>query len=266
MERAQAAYTASDWKTAAEAYATLAKRTPDQPMPHFPARRLPDQPESARPRQSRISKPRRSWGRRSSRHPTVSHKWKRSRGTRTRRSSSSSGRRSRGRTVQNFTPTAIPSSPSQGRSTLQGLLTAMDRNAHPCMYDPHSKEFDFWLGDWDVRRGNNPAAPPSRTPSPRSTMAAWCWSRMSREATPGRASTCATRQSGNGTRPGSTRPAAAVYYGEARNGNMYYEGEMPDPNAPGPSGSGLVSRFFRSEPTRCGSSRSRPAMMERRGS
>ena len=34
-QRANAAYTASDWKTAAEAYATLAKRTPDQPMPHF---------------------------------------------------------------------------------------------------------------------------------------------------------------------------------------------------------------------------------------
>jgi hypothetical protein len=23
-----------------------------------------------------------------------------------------------------------------------------------------------------------------------------------------------------------------VYYGEVKNGNMYYEGEMPDPNAP----------------------------------
>jgi hypothetical protein len=42
------------------------------------------------------------------------------------------------------------------------FLTDVDRNARPCMYDPKFKEFDFWLGTWDVRPNGSPTAPPSR--------------------------------------------------------------------------------------------------------
>jgi tetratricopeptide (TPR) repeat protein len=31
------------------------------------------------------------------------------------------------------------------------ILARADRNAHPCDSDAHYREFDFWLGEWDVR-------------------------------------------------------------------------------------------------------------------
>lgn len=30
------------------------------------------------------------------------------------------------------------------------LADALDRQTRPCIYQPESKQFDFWLGDWDV--------------------------------------------------------------------------------------------------------------------
>lgn len=42
------------------------------------------------------------------------------------------------------------------------LERALDRNARPCEYDPAYRQFDYWLGDWDVRPNGAPAAPPSR--------------------------------------------------------------------------------------------------------
>ena len=44
----------------------------------------------------------------------------------------------------------------------QGFLTNIDRNARPCMYDDKYKQFDFWLGSWDVRPRGAPTNPPSR--------------------------------------------------------------------------------------------------------
>ncbi|HZJ01714.1 MAG TPA: hypothetical protein VFD22_13720 [Gemmatimonadaceae bacterium] len=42
------------------------------------------------------------------------------------------------------------------------FLTDVDRNAHPCMYADHTKEFDFWVGSWDVRPKGAPTTPPAR--------------------------------------------------------------------------------------------------------
>ena len=42
-------------------------------------------------------------------------------------------------------------------------LDAFDAVVRPCMHDPRFREFDFWLGDWDVRpTGAPPAGPPGR--------------------------------------------------------------------------------------------------------
>jgi hypothetical protein len=39
---------------------------------------------------------------------------------------------------------------------------AMEAKAHPCRHDPRYRAFDFWLGDWDVRRAGAPeSSPPS---------------------------------------------------------------------------------------------------------
>jgi hypothetical protein len=42
------------------------------------------------------------------------------------------------------------------------VTAAFDRMARPCMYDDRYRQFDFWIGDWDVRPAANPNAPPSR--------------------------------------------------------------------------------------------------------
>jgi hypothetical protein len=43
------------------------------------------------------------------------------------------------------------------------VLDAFDAIVRPCAHDPRYREFDFWLGDWDVRpTGQPPAGPPSR--------------------------------------------------------------------------------------------------------
>ena len=42
------------------------------------------------------------------------------------------------------------------------FLTDIDRNARPCMYDEKHRQFDFWLGSWDVRPRGAPTNPPAR--------------------------------------------------------------------------------------------------------
>lgn len=37
---------------------------------------------------------------------------------------------------------------------------AFDRSVHPCRYDPKYREFDFWLGTWDVRPNGAPESQP----------------------------------------------------------------------------------------------------------
>ena len=32
----------------------------------------------------------------------------------------------------------------------QELAIQLDENVHPCLYDPKYREFDFWVGEWDV--------------------------------------------------------------------------------------------------------------------
>ena len=47
-------------------------------------------------------------------------------------------------------------------SRFASFLTDIDRNARPCMYDDKHKEFDFWVGSWDVRPRGQPGNPPAR--------------------------------------------------------------------------------------------------------
>ena len=43
------------------------------------------------------------------------------------------------------------------------VVDAFDAIVRPCAHDQRYREFDFWLGDWDVRpTGQPPAGPPSR--------------------------------------------------------------------------------------------------------
>ena len=42
------------------------------------------------------------------------------------------------------------------------FTTNLDRNARPCMYDDKFKEFDFWLGAWDLRPRGQTGGPATR--------------------------------------------------------------------------------------------------------
>lgn len=39
----------------------------------------------------------------------------------------------------------------RGDPRFEALVTAADRNARPCAYDPVYSQFDFWVGEWEVR-------------------------------------------------------------------------------------------------------------------
>lgn len=43
------------------------------------------------------------------------------------------------------------------------VVKAFDAIARPCMHDARYREFDFWIGEWDVRPVANPAAPPTES-------------------------------------------------------------------------------------------------------
>lgn len=44
-----------------------------------------------------------------------------------------------------------------------GFERALDRNARPCEHDPAYRQFDYWLGTWDVRPNGAPAGTPPAT-------------------------------------------------------------------------------------------------------
>jgi hypothetical protein len=232
-QRAQAAYTASDWKTAAEAYATLAKRTPDQPMPHFRlgvsllnlnrAAEAKGHLETA----ERLGTPLIQASYRLAQVEAAS-------GNRDAAFAQLTRATGAGMTAANFTPESDPMLASlRSDARWKDLVTAMDRNARPCHYDARMRELDFWLGDWDLRPRGSPAAPPTRNTITK--IHDECVVLESYTA-PGY-----TGQSFNIRDPSIGKWAQTwvdkagglhVYYGEVRNEAMYYEGEMPDPSAP----------------------------------
>ena len=64
-------------------------------------------------------------------------------------------------------PQALQSDPHlkllQGEPRWKVTLDAFDAAVFPCRHDPRYREFDFWVGDWDVRpTGQPPAGPAAR--------------------------------------------------------------------------------------------------------
>ena len=51
----------------------------------------------------------------------------------------------------------------RGQREWNATLEAFDAVVFPCRHDPRFREFDFWVGDWDVRPTGQPAVgPPAR--------------------------------------------------------------------------------------------------------
>ena len=233
MQRAQAAFTASDWKTAAEAYAVLAKRTPDQPMPHF---RLGvsllnlNKPAEAKPHfetAERLGTPviqasyRLAQAEAQAGNKDAAFKQlERATGA--------------GMTAINFTPDSDPLMTGlKSDARWKDVLTAMERNANPCLFDPRTKEFDFWLGDWDLRPRGNPAAPPTRNVITKIHDGCVLLESYTAPGYTGQSFNIRDPSIGKWTQSWVDKAGGLhLYHGEVRNGTMYYEGEMPDPRDP----------------------------------
>ena len=47
----------------------------------------------------------------------------------------------------------------RGTPQFTEVVARVNRNAHPCEFDPEFRRFDFWIGDWDVQQTGAPRAP-----------------------------------------------------------------------------------------------------------
>ena len=56
------------------------------------------------------------------------------------------------------TDSLAPAQKLRSDARYAAFLTDLDRNRRPCMYDEKHREFDFWLGTWQVRPRTNPLA------------------------------------------------------------------------------------------------------------
>ncbi|HYV97758.1 MAG TPA: tetratricopeptide repeat protein [Gemmatimonadaceae bacterium] len=64
-------------------------------------------------------------------------------------------------------PSALDTNPHvrslKSNAKWQSVIDAFDAVVRPCMHNARFREFDFWIGDWDVRpTGQPPAGPPAR--------------------------------------------------------------------------------------------------------
>lgn len=113
------------------------------------------------------------------------------------------------------------------------FLAAVDRNAHPCLHNPKHAEFDFWLGEWEVRPRGQAAAMPSTNVITKIHDGCVVLETYTAGSYTGQSFNIydRTRRQWNQTWV-DKMGGLHVYWGEARGGNMYYEGEMPDPANP----------------------------------
>ncbi len=231
--RAAATYAASDWKTAAEAYATLAKQTPEAPMPHFRLGVSLINLQRHAEARGHIETAERLGT------PVISAAYRLAQveaaaGNKDAAFAQLTRATAAGMTVANFTPDADPELAGlKSDARFPGVLTAMDRNARPCVYDPRTNEFDFWLGDWDVRPRNNLAAPPSRNVITKIHDGCVVLESYTAGGYTGQSFNMRDPSVGKWNQTWVDKGGGLhVYYGEVRDGNMYYEGEMPDPTNP----------------------------------
>jgi hypothetical protein len=124
----------------------------------------------------------------------------------------------------------------------------LDRNARPCEHDPVYRQFDYWLGTWDVRpNGGAPnGAPPATNVITKVHNGCVILESWTAPGQTGQSFNIYDRvaRKWHQTWVDSTGGLHA-YWGELRDGNMVYEGDIPAP--PGSGGGRVHTRltFFR---------------------
>ena len=113
------------------------------------------------------------------------------------------------------------------------VLDAFDAVAHPCMHDPRFREFDFWVGDWDVRpTGQPPAGPAARntvTLDDDGCVVTEHWTAPGGSV--GQSFNLFDRAIGTWRQSWvDNRGGQHDYRGELKDGNMVFIGDTPAPN------------------------------------
>ena len=117
--------------------------------------------------------------------------------------------------------------PLRGNPRWGAAVAAFDRNARPCLYAPEFRQFDFWVGEWDVTPNG---APPGTLPSTSSIQVILEGCVLLENWT----STGYAGKSFNIYEPATrqwrqtwvdTRGGLHHYQGAARDGNLYFTGE-----------------------------------------
>jgi tetratricopeptide (TPR) repeat protein len=233
QQRAAQAWSAQQWAQAAEAYAALAGQSPNQALPHF---RLavalinlgrPGESASHLEQAERLGTP----------LPQVAFRMAQVRAAVGDKDGAFAQLKRATDAGLAKVPVSAESDPFLSRLTSDGRFaefqSAVDRNARPCLHDPRHSDFDFWLGDWDVRPRGQPGAPASRNTITKIHDGCVVLESYSAPSYTGQSFNIydRTRHQWNQTWV-DKMGGLHVYWGEAREGNMYYEGEMPDPAAP----------------------------------
>ncbi|HJU73133.1 MAG TPA: hypothetical protein VJ717_05260 [Gemmatimonadaceae bacterium] len=231
--RAGQAWFGADWGKAAELYATLAKETPNVALPHFrlaAALIALRRHAEARPHletADRLGFPR----------PQIAFRLALIHAALGRPDSAFAELK---RATDAGLP-AIPPGPSTDADLARlktdpryaSFASAMDRNARPCAHDPRYAEFDFWLGKWEVRPRGQPAAPAATNDITKIHDGCVVLESYTAPGYTGQSFNIYDRTRSQWNQTWVDKAGGLhVYWGGIKDGNMLYEGEMPDPIAP----------------------------------
>lgn len=111
------------------------------------------------------------------------------------------------------------------------LERALDRNARPCEHDPVYRQFDYWLGTWDVRPNGAPAsAPPSTNIITKIHQGCVVLESWTAPGQTGQSFNIYDRVSGKWRQTWvDSTGGLHEYTGGLVDGNMTYEGDIPAP-------------------------------------
>lgn len=142
-------------------------------------------------------------------------------------------------------PVALDADPDmaklKGDARFAQFQTDLDRVARPCMYDEHYRQFDFWLGSWDVRPNGQQGAPVGRNVISKIHDGCVVLESWSAPGSTGQSFNIYDRTRGKWFQKWVDNGGGLhEYAGELRDGNMVFDGDMP---APGPSTSRVRTRL-----------------------
>jgi uncharacterized protein (TIGR02246 family) len=231
--RANTLFTQSDWRGAYEAYSALAKAYPSHPLARFrvgvTALELGNlgEAETSLLEGERLGVP----------EPQAAYRLGQLRAEQG-RAADAIAELTRSAAAGMFLPASALQSDRHLRSLKanarwSSVLDAFDAVVQPCRHDERFREFDFWLGDWDVRTtGQPPVGPAARnivTLDDNACVVTEHWSAPSGSV--GQSFNIFDRSVGQWRQTWVDNVGGQHdYRGSLQNGNMVYVGDTPAPN------------------------------------